>query len=593
MAINAMETQISTDAGTIILFVARASDVYKISDIYNPEDPETGKYFPALLSLVVDEEGRLYYVASRDESDYSCVLKPCSFLETGTNSVKVISYGNDTYCLYVDQRTDPHKLAVDAKLLFYGNNIVEYSLYRQNADGVDEVISMYYNAAGQFISDRVPMAAVNPEYPVYKYPTNCHTVTPLTEGEMVTLRARNNLGNVVAEVVLQVRDAAWYNDLSNIHNPIVGIDAEATQMTGDEFYIYEKQDPSHLNIRPYLIYADGTRQEIPIDNRTCFLYGLEYFVPAYPGYSQTLIIKYFLNHRETTTVNTNEVNNVRFITCTKKLRVLDNLTDYSCKVSIIPLYDSRLEKWYLKYFAYLYERDECLDITNYVRYTKNEDTVIEEEVFEFDGTPSKWGTEQKVVIYYNLSDIFHSDADDMQASQVFFITTHDPNDYIGYTFKDNLEANTEVYGDDSTISARPILHYDSSIHMYYIPSTIFTNWDAVLQSFYFNARPPFDSRTETVAPTPTHFVVRDDAGNMIISAPIAVAEYGQAWSPLVQYEDPTTYGSYVGHTVIVEFLMEIAPGEFNILYGVPVKIIESPNQYVAPDADETETTQEP
>ena len=532
--------------------------MYQKSDIYNPELPTTGKYFPALLSLVVDEDGKLYYVYSRDESNYSCVLKPCSFLETEENTVKVISYGNDKYCLYVDQRTDPYKLVVDAKLLFYGNSIVEYGLYRPNPDGTETMISMYYDGTGTFISDRVPMAAVNPDYPVYKFPTNCHTTTQLTEGEIIYLRVRNNLGNMVAEIALTVRDAAWYNDLDNLSNPIVSLNATCTQMRGDEFYIYEKQDPSHLNIQPYLTYADGTTVNVNIDNIKCYLFGLENFVPSYPGYSQTLVIKYYLNHRELTTSNVEEKRNVRFLTCTKQLVVLYNLNNYSCKISVIPLFNKSTRIWYLRFFAYTVERDGVYDIT---------DTVWYDEDFTFDGTQEKWGIEQHVRFNYNLSEIFDSNADDMQSAQDIYITIWDPDEkYEKYTFRDNKEANTEVYGVDGSIVRRPVIHYDPSIDMYFIPSTIFLTWDSVVESFYRYARPPFDNRTETIAPEPTHFTVRDSlTGQMIIASPIGKEEYGTAWATLVQI------GNLLDQTVIVEFLNKV-DDNYNILYGVPVDV---------------------
>ena len=562
---NVIETVINTASGSIVLFVSKSPDVYQKSDIYNPELPITGKYFPALLSLVVDEDGKLYYVYSRDETDYSSVLKPCSFLETEENTVKVISYGNDKYCLYVDQRTDPYKLVVDAKLLFYGNSIVEYGLYRPNVDGSETMISMYYDATGTFVSDRVPMAAVNPDYPVYKYPTNCHTTTQLIEGETIYLRVRNNLGNIVAEITLTVRDAAWYNDLDNLANPIVSLNATCTQMRGDEFYIYEKQDPSHLNIQPYLTYADGTTENVNIDNLQCYLFGLENFVPSYPGYSQTLIIKYYLNYRQTTTSNVEINRDTRFITCEKQLVVLYNLNNYSCKISVIPLFNKASRTWYLRYFAYTVERDGVYDIT---------DTVWYDDDFTFNGSQDMWGIEQHVRFNYNLSEIFDSNADDMQAAQDIYITVWDPDSkYEKYTFRDNKEANTEVYGADGSITRRPIIHYDRDMNMYFIPSTIFQSWDSVVESFYRFARPPFDNRTETIAPKPTHFTIRDSLnGQMVIAAPIGQEEYGVAWSTLVQI------GNLVGNTVIVEFLNKV-DDNYNILYGVPVDVVLSATGY--------------
>lgn len=554
--------QLSINGKTIIIYNNRKPDVYPDSEIYDPDNPESGKVFPSLLSVIIKSDGSLWYVAERDETVYRVTLKPCGIIETDESSnVRVISYGNDKFCLYQDERTDPHKLVVDAKLLFYGNNLQEYALYRTASDGKEEIVSMYLDSADKFHSNRIPMASISDTYPAYKYPTNCHTTHELVEGEPIIMRVFNNLGNLAAEITLFVRNAVWLNDLSSHTNPIVKLDAECLQMRGDDFFIYEKQDPSHLNIRPYLIYADGTKVFVPIDKVQCFMYGLDDFIPAYPGYSQTLVFKYFLSHRETAMGHTTK-NEKRFMVCSKELVVLGNQNTFSVKVSTIPVFDSATLSWKLRFFAYSDHRDAVYDITDLVQI---------DDFYTFNGSSTHWGREQHVVINYDLQSIFNTD-DALPGSQAIWITVWDPSVYERYTFRDS-STDSHIYGVDGSVTRRPVIHYDSTIEQYFIPTSIFGNWEAVVESFFHLARPPFDKRTETKAPTPTHFTIRDAySGQMLIGGPIPSSEYGQAW--------PTIVGTskLVGQVIIVEFLEEVN-GDFHLLYGVPVDVKDSPTGY--------------
>ena len=553
---DVISQRISVNGTTLIIYNNRKPDSYAYADIFDPDNPQSGKYFPSLYSMVIKEDGSVWYVATRDERTYKVTLRPINVVKTDSSEteISVVSYGNDRYCLYQDTRVSPYKLVVDAKVLFYGNNLKEYQLIRVDAEGHEEIISMYLDNTDTFISSRVPMAPIGAEYQAYKFPTNCHTTVDLVEGEPVLLRVYNNLGNLAAELTIYVRNGVWLNDLQSHTNPIVSLDAECLQMVGDDFYVKERQDPKHLDIRPFLTYADGSKLYLNVDNDQCFIYGLEYFVPSYPGYSQTIVIKYFLNHRESSTGN-ETVGNTRFLTCTKKIVVLKDRDNYSVKVSVVPVFNSGTNKWELRYFLYTDDRDTVSEISDYVTFDAD---------WPFDGSQAKWGTEQKVIINYDLQRVLNT-AEPLTGSQVIYITVNNPSLFERYTLRDNN--NTAIiYGSDGSISRRPVIRYDANRDQYFIPTSVFQNHDAFLESFYRKARPFFDTRIETEAPTPTHFNIRDTTtGQQLIAHPIEVAEYGTAWSTI------STAPNLNGSTVLVEFLQYI-DSTYIILYGVPVDV---------------------
>lgn len=542
---------------TVIMFNDEHMDYYDISDIYDPDNEESGKYIPTKKTLIF-KEGSLYYVESQDPITYKSVIKPIKIIYASEDSDEVvnITYGNDKYCLYQDIRTDPHKLIVDNKFVIFGNNLKEYALYRTNPEGQEECISMYFDSDGKFFSNRIPLTSLPGDYSTLKACTNCHTTTDLVEGESITLRIFNNLGNLSAELVIYVRNATWLNDLQSRENPILKLDARAAQEQGDRFYLWAKQDPKHLQIQPYLMYADGTIEDIDIDEQQCFLYGLEDFVPSYPGKTQSILLKYFLNHKESA-VQQETLGMKRFLTCTKEIIVLSNENQYVVKLSIIPKWDKDYNTWRFRFFAYSDVRDAVYDVTQYCKL---------DERYPINVTPERFGEEQHMVVNYNLQDIFNTDKE-INATQHIWITLHPNTDYVKYTFRDN-NGTDKIYGADGSVVRRPILWYDADEDIYFIPSSIFKNVDAIIESFYLLANPPFNSLIETTAPIPTHMVLRDATnGQQLIGGPVPLIEYQQGFITIIGVPN------LVGNTVLVEFLLDAGDGHYLILYGVPVDVV--------------------
>ncbi len=554
---------------TVVAFLRKNVDLYDIEDIYDPDkhglDPElSGKIIPRVKSLVIDDIPTLWSVDHVDDVTHRTTLVPLKIIQSADDDVKILSYGNDRFCLYYDDRTDPHGLIVDAKLLIYGNNIVEYRLVRVNKAGDEEIISMYLDSNDVFKSDRVPMADVG-GYRGFKIPTNCHTTETLSDGEPIQLRVYNNRGTLSAEITLYARRGNWNNDLASHRNPIVSLDATAQQMKNDYFYLYEKQDPKHLNIQPYVTYADGSRQYLNVDNVSCFIYGLEDLVNTYPGYSQTIVIKYFLNHKETVAQGSLLTSGRRMLTISKKIVVLQNKNDYGVKLSVLPIWDPSNESYTLRFFAYNNRRQTVDDVTNLVTYRESS---------RFVGTFEKFGNTQKVTVDFDLQSVFNT-SDPLPGSQTFWITTWNRNSaYVGYTLRDS-ESDDYVYGAESSLIRKPIIHYDKDLKRYYIPTSVFENKDAVIQAFYTVARPPFDRNVEISPVTPTHFTIRSVSNaSMLISEPIPIAEYGQLWGVI----QSGSTDQLVGGSVVVEFLTNLE-GTMAILYGVPVDVVVSKTGY--------------
>lgn len=551
-----MTNERTPDGQTVIIYNNRKPDLLRYGDLYSPNKPTGGKVIPDIDSVVVKPDNTLWRVSDVDKETGEFTLVPINYVskDDEANKVYIVSYNNDKFRAYVDTRTEPHRIEIDRKLLFYGTSLTEYTLSRLNEHGDEELISAYYDNTGSYKSDRIPLTSISQEHIAYKYPTNCHTIVELEDDEPLTLRVYNNLGVISAEITVYVRYAAWFNDLQSHTNPIVEFGVRCLQEQGDDFYIFTKQDPDELNIMPYVVYSDGTRMDVPVDRMKCFMYGFEDFVPDYPGRVQTLIFKYFLNRKEAAIVP----HKANFLVCTKQLKVVSNFVDFEVKVSPIPIFDGKKNEWYLRFFAYTTKRKTCHDITNLVSYLEGK---------AFDGSVTKWGKEQAVEIKFDLQSIFNND-DTLPGAQSFMITVKDPKTYDRYVMRED-DTSDHYYGTDSSLTRRPVLYKDREQQLYFIPTSVFGKVEDMIESFYTLADPLYNTVAELGPPTPTHFTLRDaSSGRMMISSIIPIENYFKAMTLL------TGLSLKDRQVVIVEFLKEVESGNPLILYGVPVDVSE-------------------
>ena len=105
---EAISQRISVNGTTLIIYNNRKPDSYAYADIFDPDNPQSGKYFPSLYSIVIKEDGSVWYVATRNENTYKVTLKPINIVKTDDSDteISVVSYGNDRYCLYQEKNLE-------------------------------------------------------------------------------------------------------------------------------------------------------------------------------------------------------------------------------------------------------------------------------------------------------------------------------------------------------------------------------------------------------------------------------------------------------------------------------------------------------
>lgn len=543
----------------LILFGDSDAAIYSKSDIYDPDIDGTnvqasGKIVPAILSIVIDNT-IIYIVESVDPVTYKSTLVPTRIVtEEGGDVDQLISYGNDQYMLYYDDRVSPTKLIIDSKVILFGSNSVEYLLTKES-DNVITSIGLYIDSTGEIHGDRIPMTSVATGM---LKPANCHTLSSLSEGDTVKLSIFDGAGVLTTIITLTAKNAPILNDLSSSANPITGFNVTCSQELDGDWVLYLGQNPEHLAIFPELVYSDGTKYQIPINNQNCFLYGMEDVESNYPGLEYTVLLKYFMPaYVESTLADEN-----RSISLEKNIVVMARSKDEISKISAIPIWNTSTSKWDMKYFAYYQSRNTFEDVTNSIEYTPGmayDPTIInDQQLFQIKliYIPEAIGTTAQTYI------------------QDIVVTLRIPSDSEPWIIAPSIDA-AFVYGSNDALHIRPVIHYDSSLTQYFVPTSKFVNSNKLIENFYTNSTPPYLVSSEVVAPTPDYFTIREvSSGRVLLSSPIAIAEYEQAFNML----HLNTPNQFVNTTVIVEFLIKNG-NLYTLLYGVPVEVRTSPTGY--------------
>jgi hypothetical protein len=553
----------------LYLFEDRKIDIIQLEQLYDPDlhqvitspDDATkiGLIVPTVRTIVIGPGPKFtkYDVIEVNPDTFKSTLQKWTIEASYIDETYFINYGNDQFCLFFDDRVKPVQLLVDGKFMVFGEANTEYKLKRVNpATQVKETISIYLDSDGNYVSDRIPLRSVTHPMPSgWKICTNCHTLlhpTELLEGDLITLEIYNNLGELTATFILVTRRSVPLNDLYPELNPIVGFDATALQMKGDTFVLYEKQDERHLGIQPYLTFADGMIENITIDNEHCFLYGFEDFIPSFPGLTRKLLIKYFLDHRQQSALAQTD-RKTRYLSVEKDLIIIPNESSLGMKISIIPLWDNVDKKWVLRFLSYTERQDQVYDVTQYVTME-----------LPFDGT--KYNEIQHIQYSIPLQQVFGVLTNDVYR-QGTWIVVFLPTEYQKYIFKDSPNSNL-VYGIEASGIRRPVLHYDTNIEKYFIPTSIFKNHYAFLEAFYYAGNPPYNLNNTTQPITPDYFTVRDlNSLSTVIATPIETEQYYQSWNIIPSIN----HGRLVNSTVMVEFLKKVGD-EYKIIYGAPVEV---------------------
>ena len=567
--------------GNVYLLFPSMPSYYAIGDIYQPSQtyPDGTKLTVPPVNSLISGDGTepnvLYVVTALDSTTYEPTLTPV-YMPTnqdGFGMSSVIAYGNTQFKAYYDTRSTPYTLTI-GRVVFYGGSPSTYTLTRYpNDPSTATVVSLYYDESGNFSGNSVPMVAIADDTNVW-YCQTCNINFIPEENEELLIKVYSETGALVAECSVYCQQADVINTALNYRPMIQNLTVQGTQpLQSGGFYLYEKQKLSDLALYGVLTFSDGTTQKITIDGLQTILFGENDFVASYCGLKQYFLLKYNLSYNQTIGTPSSDVTvTTTSISVPFTVTVIANQLAVPIKLSVVPQWDPTIAQYVLQYFYYSTDHDRATLVTSNVTISNG----------TFTGNDFiNW---QNFIITVDMNTIDSTTyPSSTNYSQSVAIKLQPSASLVRYLIADSLSSPV-IYGTDSSQCRRPVIYYDSTINQYFISSLLFQNSSAVLEAFYYNANPPYDSNTETSVPVPTHFTVRNaSTGGLILSSPIPLTNYDSSFTLV-----GGSGGSYVGGTLVVEFWQVSGSNNNYILYGVPVDV--STATYLGPSTSSSSSS---
>jgi hypothetical protein len=558
-----MPTNVNPVLDTTALLIPQMPGVYRRAMIYDPTwadssyDTYSGtRIVPALGSVVQDTDDTPLWVIAVDSVTHIPTYTHIPLTTENDNVVSLLNYGNSTLRLYVDTRALPYPATVDSKCIFLGKAPRFYTLSRYPGTSNETIISQYFDNTGTLVSTMVPLVALDSTNSSWYLP-RCHISHTLDINEEVKVKIFTEDGAEVYSALLFAKESTIINE-DVMYNPtIVGMTVTGNQkLSNGTLYLYEKQNFSSLGIKATLVYSDGSTVDVPLDGQKCILYGQNDFISSFAGLLQYVTVKYFRSTNEAISSNISDPTG-QMISVSVPVTVVPNTLGTTTKIVPVPIYNTALSRYIIYYYMYFGDGRSHIDVSGYVTTTVG--GIITDS--------SYFGVSQSYSVSVDMSvvDPVHYPTS-VTYTQNITIQFGPPGSLVKWWFTDSLTSPL-IYGQDNSSSRRPVMKYDTTLHQYFVPSNIFVNSAAFVNSFYTKTNPPYDPSIAQIPTQPTHFVIRDTlSGLMITAAPIVISAYAQAFN-LIE----SSAGNYKTTTVVFEFVSTIA-GQTRVLFGGPVDV---------------------
>lgn len=191
------------------------------------------------------------------------------------------------------------------------------------------------------------------------YPSECWLQapksTPLTAGEVVTLETyeynMNNDSRLIMSTKLVVREGTTIDASRMFTKSVARFDVKLVDSDdSDTFVLSQRGSVNELasKLYAYIVYDNGDKEFVPIDNRTCFCYGLEAISTATPDRVYNLLFKYFRNVATNPNSNTPKT----FMTCTKRVLIANDAASTVRRISLVPCWNYKASRYVFKYLIY-------------------------------------------------------------------------------------------------------------------------------------------------------------------------------------------------------------------------------------------------
>ena len=400
--------------------------------------------------------------------------------------------------LYVDTSVQPHRLAVDASICFYGEDKKEVKIFLgTDINNPANVISARYNSSMSYISDTIPLELVAHEDVnnlAVKSVKEAHCSKTVKDGDLVTMVVYNHSGSITKVKELVVRITDFIVPAEAPVNRVTHVELVSPFMSSVEPDLLEipiNVPMSSLAVMARIHYADRIVEK-SIDGAKIQLHGADDRISTVIGETDPLVLTYKLSNNETSVDSQGGLS--RHVSRPYRMRSTAVEGSYSVKLFVVPQWVNEYTGYTLDYYLYDLDRGDYHLVTSYVETGVNAQP--------FDGL--KYGELQRILVAIDLDKVDPRLKAYRHVQQIGISLMDDGlSEATGWLIRYDLTKANE-YGRDLACRATMM-----SIGNWNIDLTCgYSDIEDWLENLYYDSQPLYDPRNESKALQPTHFVLQ-------------------------------------------------------------------------------------
>lgn len=481
----------------------RGFRVWLRSEIYTGQGE--GRYVPNVDDAVWDWDSGLWRVIEVDASTGKSVLQsyqapkdPAIVSDEDVLLGTAIGTQAETFRVYLDTSVMPHTLAVDSRLRIYGSTATSIKIF-EGTDISDDskIISAMYDQSATFLGENIPLELVQVnegENLAVKTPMVGFTLKKLSDGEVVTIVAYDDVGNAISRARMLIKNTAYIRTTDASRKYVQAIHLESPFLTESDDRLLRFPVNMPVDALPLIgvvTYSDGSKLRLPVDGNKFKLHGLNHFVATIVGQRVPLVLSYTLSENEFcygASPGQNKHLSEKYNATTTEFE-----ESFAIKLFGYPTWIDDVNGYRMEFFLYNLNRQEVFNVTNYTSLASNSPS--------FD--PLRYGANQRLSYVVDMNRV-----DDR---------------YPSYRHVQTIEVNLKAPGNEDTtnwtigFSPNQDPHYGHGLaaRMRFVDTD---NWklmldngyqsrEAWLRDVFYQTQPLYNPNTEERAPAPNYFAV--------------------------------------------------------------------------------------
>ena len=441
---------------------------------------------------------------------------------------------------YLNTTSIPYTLSVD-QLLRVGGSMTAYAKIFKGGDvsGQGEVVSKMYDAAGNFVSENVPLEKVeidNHTNYAWKVVQQCYCTHALMDNEVLTIVFYSSNGVPVSKSQVLVENTSYIRNLNVSKKYITHIALESPFLaSGNDFQIdYPLNVPKNsVNLEGVVYYSNGSTKRYPVNNNKFSLLGYDQFLSTIVGQKLDLVLRYTLDADEIAFANHSVQD--KYITQPYQLNVVNPNNSYTVKLFSYPFWDDGVQGYILRWWMLNLDRNFFVEVTGMVNFDAS--------LGAYD--PTLFGTVQRKQVSINLRNVSGAFKPFVHTQLIEVSLFARPEEWSTPWLISNEAVHTHVsYGHD-------LIAKKTGASQINISADIQTK-EEWLQRVYLMTYPLVNPTIEFNAPSPTHFSLGIDGSWMDF--------------PLSDWDKDlsTTVGVTKGRTVLIKLIKSTSTGDLTL-----------------------------